>query len=106
MHHRLGLEQRRFGPLKFHVPAPFRHYFQFRDGLKLVFRPSVPLYARFRFSMIIIPKLLVYPFILDRGMHRLKWMVIGLRDAFFNVQGIGAARTCLTKTGDQIEKIR
>lgn len=105
MHHRLGLKQIRFGPLKFHVPAPFRHYFQFRDGLKLLFRPSVPLYSRFRFSIVVIPKILIYPFILDRGMHRLKWMLLGLRDAFFNVKGIGAARTSLTKTDDQIKKM-
>jgi rhamnosyltransferase len=91
MPHRLGLAQRKFLGLTYHVPAPFRHYFQFRDTLKLVTRRHVPMYSRVRLSVILLPKLIVYPFLLDRGLERLRWMLRGIRDAIRAVPGIGAA---------------
>lgn len=91
MPHRLGLAQRHLLFLTFHIPAPYRHYFQFRDTLKMLGRSYVPIRSQIRFSVILIPKLIVYPFILDRGIERLKWMFFGIRDAFLNVGGIGAA---------------
>jgi hypothetical protein len=48
MFHRLGEAERRFMGLTFHVPAPYRHYFQVRDTLRLAFRPYVPRYAKLR----------------------------------------------------------
>jgi rhamnosyltransferase len=95
MPHRLGLAQRKFLGLTYHVPAPFRHYFQFRDTLKLVTRHYVPMYSRVRLSVILLPKLIVYPFLLDRGLERLRWMLRGIRDAVQAVPGIGAAATKL-----------
>ena len=91
MPHRLGLGQRRLLGLTYHIPSPFRHYFQFRDTLKLIKLSYVPLYSRLRLLAILPPKIIVYPFLLDHGLERLKWMLKGVRDAFFNVQGIGAA---------------
>lgn len=91
MPHRLGLAQRTFLGLTYHVPAPFRHYFQFRDTLKLATRGYVPLYSRVRLSAILLPKLLIYPLLLDRGFERLCWMLRGIRDAARAVSGIGAA---------------
>lgn len=91
MPHRLGLAQHKFLGLTYHVPAPFRHYFQFRDTIKLCTRSYVPLYSRVRLSVILLPKLLVYPFLLDRGLERLGWMLRGIRDAIRATPGIGAA---------------
>lgn len=91
MPHRLGLAQRRFLGLTYHVPAPFRHYFQFRDTLKLATRRYVPLYSRLRLTAILLPKLIIYPFLLDRGLERFHWMLRGIRDAVRSVPGIGAA---------------
>lgn len=91
MPHRLGLAQRSFLGLTYHVPAPFRHYFQFRDAIKLTTRSYVPLYSRLRLSAILLPKLIVYPFLLDRGPERLRWMLRGIRDAVRSVPGAGAA---------------
>lgn len=91
MPHRLGLAQRHFLGLTYHVPAPFRHYFQFRDTLKLVTRSYVPIYSRVRLFAILFPKLIIYPFLLDRGLERLRWMLRGIRDAVHTVPGIGAA---------------
>ncbi len=91
MPHRLGEAQRSFLGLTYHIPAPFRHYFQFRDSLKLAFRKGTPAYSRFRLLLILPPKFLIYPFLLDRGVERLSWMVAGLRDALLGITGPGAA---------------
>lgn len=95
MPHRLGIAQRSFLGLTYHVPAPFRHYFQFRDTLCLVARSYVPLYSRIRLLAILVPKLVLYPFLLDHGVDRLVWMLQGIRDAFRGVTGIGAAAALL-----------
>lgn len=91
MLHRLGLAQRRALGLTFHVPAPYRHYFQFRDTLRLLGWHHAPLYAKCRLAAILVPKVLVYPFILDRGWERLTWMWAGIRDYLKGVGGVGAA---------------
>ena len=91
MPHRLGLAQRKFFGFTYHVPTPFRHYFQFRDTLKLIGIYYVPKYSRVRLAAVLLPKLIVYPFLLDKGLERLMWMLRGIRDAFYGVRGIGAA---------------
>ena len=96
MPHRLGLAQRRFLGLTYHVPAPYRHYFQFRDTLRLTVRAHVPLYSKFRLAALLPLKALAYPFILDRGRERARWMWRGVVDALRRVGGIGAAREILS----------
>ena len=91
MPHRLGIAQRRLLGLTYHVPAPYRHYFQFRDTLRLLKRGYVPTYAKFRLGLLLPAKLLAYPCILDHGGDRLRWMVRGIHDAFRGVTGVGAA---------------
>ncbi|MCC2658291.1 MAG: hypothetical protein K0Q76_3399 [Panacagrimonas sp.] len=95
--HRFGVEERRCAGWRFHVPAPYRHYFQFRDTLRLMMRPYVPAYSRLRLSCILPVKLLVYPLILDHGSERLRWMVRGVQDALRGVTGIGAAADPLAR---------
>jgi rhamnosyltransferase len=97
MPHRLGLAQRRWLGLTYHVPAPYRHYFQFRDTLRLTTRPYVPLYSKCRLAALLPLKALAYPFILDRGIERARWMALGVLDALRRVSGIGSARETLTR---------
>lgn len=97
MFHRLGEAERRFLGFTFHVPAPYRHYFQVRDTLRLAFRSYVPRYSKWRLIGILPLKLLVYPLILDHGYERLKWMLLGARDSVCGVRGIGAAAERLAK---------
>lgn len=97
MHHRLGLAQRRFLGLTYHVPAPYRHYFQFRDTLRLTIRPYVPLYSKIRLAGVLPLKALAYPFLLDRRAERLRWMARGVADAFRRVRGVGAAGEILNR---------
>lgn len=91
MPHRLGLAQRRLFGVTYHVPPPYRHYFQFRDTFRLTSRRYTPLRSRWRLRVILLPKLLLYPLILDNGVERVLWMARGLRDAFLGVKGIGSA---------------
>jgi rhamnosyltransferase len=95
MPHRLGVAQRRLLGLTYHVPATYRHYFQFRDTLMLTTKPHVPAYSKLRFAALLPLKAVVYPFLLDRGWERLRWMIRGVIDATRCVGGIGAAREIL-----------
>lgn len=90
MAHRLGLAQRHVLGLQYHVPAPYRHYFQFRDTLRLLTRGYVPLYSKFRLGALLPAKLLLYPFIMERGPERFVWMLKGLRDYVLRRYGAGA----------------
>ena len=95
MLHRLGLSQSHFFGIKYHVPSPYRHYYQFRDTLKLISNPLVPLYSKFKLGLILIPKFFIYPFILPCGFERFRWMMLGINDGLKNIPGIGAARILL-----------
>lgn len=92
MYHRLGLAQRKFLGFTYHIPAPYRHYFQFRDTLNMLAWRHAPFYAKLRLGLILIPKFIIYPFILDRGLERVMWMIKGVKDFLLNRQGVGAAR--------------
>jgi rhamnosyltransferase len=91
MAHRLGLAQRSVLGMHYHVPAPYRHYFQFRDTLRLLTFRHVPLYSKVRLGALLPPKFLVYPFILDRGLERMTWMLKGIRDFLLRRWSVGAA---------------
>lgn len=95
MAHRLGEGQRRFAGLTYHVPAPYRHYFQFRDTLRIVPRRYVPLYPKLRLLGILPIKLIAYPWLMDRGLERTRWMLSGVRDAILGRVGAGAAASKL-----------
>lgn len=95
MPHRLGLAQRRLLGLTYHVPSPYRHYFQFRDTLRLLTWSHAPLYSKFRLGALLPLKLVCYPFLLDRGAERLRWMVRGTIDAVRGTKGMGAAARLL-----------
>jgi Predicted glycosyltransferases len=100
MPHRLGIAQRRILGLTYHIPAPYRHYFQFRDTLRLLSWHHVPLYSKFRLGLILIPKIIIYPVILNNGKERLFWMMHGIKDYFRKIKGVGAARDKLTTSSD------
>lgn len=97
MPHRLGLAQRKLLGITYHVPPPYRHYFQFRDTFFLSRKSYAPVRLRWRLRLILLPKLLLYPLILDNGLERVSWMARGIRDALFGVKGIGAAEYKLQK---------
>lgn len=91
MPHRLGYEEKKFLGVVYHVPAPYRHYFQFRDGLNILFTNYAPWCKRIRLFIILAPKFLIYPIIMDRGLERLRWMLLGIFDFIRRVKGVGSA---------------
>lgn len=97
MLHRLGEAERRFLGLRYHVPSPYRHYFQVRDSLLLLAKSYVPLYSKVRLVGILPVKAVLYPFLLDRGAERLAWMLRGLRDCIRGIRGVGAAARLLSR---------
>ena len=91
MRHRLGISEYKFMGIIFHIPEPYRHYFQFRDSLNLLFLNHVPLYSKLRLTLILIPKIFIYPLILDRKSERFCWMIKGIIDFALRVKGLGSA---------------
>lgn len=89
--HQLGMGPRSFLGLKFNVPAPFRHYFQFRDTLFITRLSYAPVGLRLRLAMLLLLKFLVYPLILGDGRERIIWMSVGTRDFFSEKRGAGSA---------------
>ena len=65
-----------------YVSAPVRHYYAFRNALYLLNRSYVPTYWKIRSVFKIIFKLLFYPFILNNGFDRFKFMLLGIKDGF------------------------
>lgn len=96
MLHRLGEGERKIFGVKFYIPVPFRHYFQFRDTLWLCCAKDVPIYSKVRLVCVLPLKLILYPIILDSGYERLCWMFTGIRDFFFGIRGVGAARRLIS----------
>ena len=97
MPHRLGLGERKFLGITYHVPPPFRHYFQFRESIRLVRLGYVPIRSRLRLLYILPLKLLAYPFLLGHAKERLSWMAKGVIDACRGVRGVGAAEKLLCR---------
>lgn len=89
MPHRLGEREAYFFAKRFFVPTPFRHYFQVRDGLALITLKHVPLHAKFRILATYPARLILYPIILEKGLERLKWMLMGTAAAFKGEVGAG-----------------
>ena len=62
------------------VPAPFRHYYAFRNYIRLVGRSYVPLRWKLKYFLINTCKFLLYPFLMDSGFSRFKYMCLGISD--------------------------
>ncbi|NYT58688.1 glycosyltransferase family 2 protein [Alcaligenaceae bacterium] len=79
--HRLGEGRKKvLGLVWVGLPAPFRHYYAFRNALHLMKRGYTPWYWRFSSLAKMAFKLLVYPFALDQGARRLGYMLRGIKD--------------------------
>jgi rhamnosyltransferase len=97
MLHRLGEAEKSILGLNYHIPATYRHYYQFRDTLNLVLRKYVPLRAKLRLAGILPIKFFFYPFVLDSGRERLKWMIYGVYSFLLGHKGIGLCEKRLSR---------
>jgi rhamnosyltransferase len=86
--HKLGDGKKKIlGFMYVGVPSPIRHYYQIRNTLLLVTRSYVPLYWKTSGLAKIIFKLIVYPFTLDRGPARFKFIIKGIIDGVLRKSG-------------------
>jgi len=86
--HKLGDgKQKILGFLNVGVPSPIRHYYQIRNTLLLARRDYVPTYWKYSMLVKVVFKLFVYPFTLNKGFERLKYIVKGIKDGVFSRSG-------------------
>lgn len=88
MLHKLGDHHKSvFGLFEYGVPAPFRHYYAFRNYIKLSLLGHVPLRWKIKYFFINCGKLFLYPFIMNHGFTRFKFMIKGLFDGLMGKSG-------------------
>ena len=81
--HRIGEGRKSFLRIfDIKVPAPIRHYYWYRNALYLFSRSYVPTYWKVRSVFKMVYKMFFYPLILDNGMERFKYMLLGIKDGF------------------------
>ncbi len=97
MVHRLGEREAHFFWKRFFVPTPFRHYFQVRDAVALLRRKYVPMHAKWRILTTIPARLVLYPLILDKGLERMRWMLMGFSAALRREKGAGKCAAIVHK---------
>lgn len=100
MLHRLGMREDSLFGFRFSIPMPFRHYFLTRDSLYLLFRPGPPLYDRVRMLVLLITRCVYFPLFVSPRFERFAWTLIGVRDYFKGVVGIGSAGKLLSKVAN------
>lgn len=97
MLHRLGLREDSLFGFRFSIPMPFRHYFLTRDSLYLLFRAAPPLYDRVRMLVFLISRIVYFSLFVSPRFERFSWSLIGVRDYFKGIVGIGSAGKLLSK---------
>jgi rhamnosyltransferase len=97
MPHRLGICEKKFCGITYHVPAPFRHYFQFRDTLRMSLRSYVPIKSKIRLVGILPIKIVLYPFLMQQGFQRFIWMLKGIYSFILKQHNVGLAYYILCK---------
>ncbi|WP_312470525.1 glycosyltransferase family 2 protein [Neobacillus sp.] len=87
--HRLGDDRINFLGIKIGIPSPVRHYYQFRNTLKLLFRSYVPKNFKMKYVILLPIKYLVYPLLAKQGYLRFKMINKGIMDAVKGIKGKG-----------------
>lgn len=70
------------------IPSSIRHYYAFRNTILLFRRPYVPNTWKIISFIKIMFKLIIYPFFLDNGVKRLRFMVMGIKDGLLCRDGV------------------
>lgn len=80
--HLLGSGHRKFLYWHVGIPAPFRHYYQYRNSLAMLRRAHVPNLWKFRRILINIFKIPFYLIFTDRRAMRSRYILAGIVDFF------------------------
>jgi rhamnosyltransferase len=79
--HRLGEKRMRLGFCSVGIPAPVRHYYQYRNSISLMRRSYVPLRWKLERSMVNLAKLPFYALMLRDCSERRRYISDGVRHA-------------------------
>lgn len=85
--HNLGDVYFKFGFIQFGIAAPIRHYYQYRNILKMIFRPYVPALWKFKQILVLLLKLIFIPIIVKPRISRFNYMLQGIKDWAKHVGG-------------------
>ena len=86
--HRLGDGRRKLlGLVSVGIPAPFRHYYSVRNTIYLVRKPYIPIKWKVLSMPKIFLKLVFYPFLLDNGYLRFRYILKGIYHGFIGQLG-------------------
>ncbi|MGE6821318.1 glycosyltransferase family 2 protein [Pseudomonas soli] len=85
--HMLGDGHKKLLGLNIGMPSPIRHYYQFRNFIYLLGKPFVPFKWKVKYSAIMLAKLCLIPFIFDRKAKRLRYALLGIKDAMRGAWG-------------------
>lgn len=86
--HRRGVGDKTIlGFLTVGVPSPVRHYYAYRNILYLANFEYVPLRWKVESIFKLTFKLFIYPFFLDQGFARFRYMLLGVNDAIKGKMG-------------------
>lgn len=80
LHHSVGCGEKKIGPLRLRVGAPFREYYQIRDCLYLLFQTYTPMKYRLRFCAMLLVRSPLHVIFLDHRKQRFGYIVRGIRD--------------------------
>lgn len=87
MQHMLGEGHRKILFFSVGMPAPIRHYYQYRNGLYMLTRRHVPLRWKLERAVILLLKLPLYMFFSERGKTRRAYIVKAFRDVASGKKG-------------------
>lgn len=82
INHMLGGGHKKIFLWEFGMPAPVRHYYQYRNSFYLLFRSYVPFTWKLKRIVINIIKLPLYSFFVGDGKVRRKYIVKAFKDVF------------------------
>ncbi|NGZ15546.1 glycosyltransferase family 2 protein [Vibrio aestuarianus] len=86
--HKLGEGKvKLFGVLSVSVSTPIRNYYQVRNVILLFSRSYTPIYWKYSGIIKAVFKLIFYPFLLDNGIQRFKYILRGFVDGFARKTG-------------------
>jgi rhamnosyltransferase len=85
--HSLGEGHKSILGVKLGIPKAFRHYYQFRNTLELIFRNYIPINWKIVNLLKLIFKFFVYPILLPDKRKRLHFMLRGIKDGLLKIKG-------------------
>jgi rhamnosyltransferase len=87
MEHILGENSFCLFGVRIGVPSPIRHYYQFRNILKMMSRSHVPIRWRIKYIFVLLIKLVIISLFIKPRLFRLYYILLGIRDWALRKEG-------------------